>query len=360
MHRLKRCEIPASPPPPSSAAGSCAVAFGFGDGFELYETVNQRKLKANGDDHLQVLAERGVAWMGEHRNEPFALFLHTYEVHSPYDAPQRYRPLFDGPDAVLGPPLPVPDGHAATTDSSTAAAGDAIDEADELDMGVALDDADLPNRRGRYATQIRYVDDFFGEVLRGVSELGLDDELIVIFISDHGESLGDHGLAGHNHFYREQLRVPLVMRIPGEAPAVLDDPVQLIDIMPTLLPLLGVEAPYKLQGVDLTRVLGGRGLPRDRLRVAENKGGVGLLRGPWKLIYYEDRRPAELFHVGDDPQELHSVLQQHPEIAESLRADYARLQERSARLARRFKITEDSRRLNPKAERELRALGYIQ
>ena len=142
---------------------------------------------------------------------------------------------------------------------------------------------------------------------------------------------------------------------------VLDDPVQLIDIMPTLLPLLGVEAPYKLQGVDLMRVLGGRGLPRDRLRVAENKGGVGLLRGPWKLIYYEDdRRPAELFHVGDDPQELHSVLQQHPEIAESLRADYARLQERSARLARRFKITEDSRRLNPKAERDLRALGYIQ
>ena len=76
-----------------------------------------------------------------------------------------------------------------------------------------------------------------------MARLGLDDEVVIAFLADHGESLGERGLLGHNRFTTEQLRVPLIIRLPGVRPQRLNTPVQLIDVMPTLYRLVEHEPP---------------------------------------------------------------------------------------------------------------------
>ena len=107
-----------------------------------------------------------------------------------------------------------------------------------------------------------FTDDCVGQVVAKLRQLGLYDDTLIVVTGDHGEMLGEHGELNHGFFiYEGALRVPLVMRVP-RAPAAarqVDIPVSLIDIVPTILSLVGAEVPKEVQGVDLSPWLAGRG-----------------------------------------------------------------------------------------------------
>src|SRR6185369_13700653 len=104
-----------------------------------------------------------------------------------------------------------------------------------------------------------------GPLLDRLETLGLADDTLVVFTSDHGEAFGEHGAYLHDDLYAGTLRVPLVMRFPGRVPAGrrVPDRVRLLDVMPTVLELLDVQAPSGLQGRSLAPLLRDDAVPAD-------------------------------------------------------------------------------------------------
>jgi len=157
---------------------------------------------------------------------PFCLFLSWGPPHHPYRlVPQEYMDMYD-PDTIEGRPN-CPD--------------------------VPRDDL-----WGYYA-QTTFLDDQFQRLLDTINDIGIEDETIIVFTSDHGDMHGSHGVYKKQWPWSEALKVPFVVRYPNIVPqgAILDAPLSVIDIMPTLLGLAGVPIPDTVEGVDLSAVIQG-------------------------------------------------------------------------------------------------------
>jgi arylsulfatase A-like enzyme len=188
---------------------------GFARGFSAYAERRSADFVYRGEVD-QVFAD-GTRWVEAHADRTFFLFLHTYQVHGPYSPPAHYRALF----------LDVP-GREPPGPREAALA---------------------------YDQEARYTDDHVGPFLAQLKRLGLSDRTIVIILSDHGEEFGEHGGMGHGRtLHQEVLRVPLVIAAPGLlAPTQVITPTSLLDLAPTVLELLGLEAIPGQRGVSLVR-----------------------------------------------------------------------------------------------------------
>jgi arylsulfatase len=172
-----------------------------------------------------------VRWIEEHRGRNFFLYLHLADPHEPYDPPEGFRQWFEELDA-----------------------GDqALDRRDPRWLQEA--------RRALYDGEIRFNDRWFEVFLDRLDELALADDTLVIFMSDHGEHLGEHGRWSHNPpGYAQVLHTPLIMVYPRRLPSglVVDTAVQNLDIMPTILELAGVDGgALLLQGDSLVPLMTG-------------------------------------------------------------------------------------------------------
>jgi len=252
------------------------------------------------------------------RDERLFLYVHTVDPHAPYDPPACYRGLFADPgyDGTIRPheTLKV---HLA---------------------GRTMSPADVAWVRDLYDEEVRFQDEMLGTLLDRLAATGLDRDTVVVVVADHGEELGDHGGWEHGQrAWEELLRVPLVVRWPGRpdlAGRRVAEPVQIVDILPTLLETFGLPPAPEAQGRSLL-ALGRRGSTKgageSRADVAEALAdphpddakpagptpvvttefcdGYDLLsiqREGWKLVR---RRPREgapedaLFHLPSDPGE---------------------------------------------------------
>lgn len=193
---------------------------GLGEHFEDYEEVLSRKRwglflgEANAND----LNEDALDWLEEHlqsddKDWPFFLWVHYVEPHAPY----RFHKEFA---SRLG--------------------------------GVRGDDPS-----DRYDTEVAYVDKVVGDLLSDVAMRVPSEDLMVVFMSDHGESLGEHGYKGHGrHLYDVTLHIPMSITWPGKLePRTIDAPASSLDVAPTVLSLLGLKPPEGLAGVDWRPVL---------------------------------------------------------------------------------------------------------
>ncbi len=331
--------------------GQLRPQFGLNRGFDTYEVVNTRNInqKTRGKDRMGELHDHVARFLSDHRDDSFFLFVHTYEPHWPYDPPQEF---IDEIESQM---------DAADLDRNVASRD--LQEY-EVGYGVTEDAYLATNRRVRYAAVVRYVDHFMGRLLATIRELGLDDELMIVFIADHGESLGERGVLGHNRFFTEQLRVPLIMKVPGVEAHRTDAPVQLIDVLPTVFAALSVEAPYEFMGQDLMPLMRGdeSAVEKERVRISENKGTAGVLREDWKLVFNLDNPTLrQLYNLAEDPDELVNRAEEQPELAEELLHLYYGFAARHRSIAQQFPHNDlDMGELGPDVLRELRALGYIQ
>lgn len=312
--------------------------FGFGQGFEDYQFC-----KSGGAPELR---EHALRILAEPQQQPFFLYVHYMEPHSPYAAPAAYRSLFVDP------------GYRGRIDGTHR-------QLNRIVSGeMKIDSEDGRRLEALYDQEIRYTDDEIGILLDALAAAGHDDDTIVVFIADHGEEFLDHGSVLHGYtLYQEQLHVPFFIHDPrrGQSRRI-DDVTRHVDVLPTLLDLLGLAPADDIQGRSLVPRLDGSA---DEADVVETLAEVSLMAvktvhqrslrsGDWKLIdNIVPAGPVELYDLSSDPGEQVDLVTSDPATAQRLRV---RLEELLASMP----AAEGAEtQLSEEEIRRLRSLGYV-
>jgi arylsulfatase A-like enzyme len=165
-----------------------------------------------------------------------------------------------------------------------------------------------------YYGMVSLLDHSIGRILDAVDRHGLRQNTIIMFLSDHGDYLGDHGMYGKGLPYESALRIPLIARGPGIAAGKIINSVEsTLDIAPTLLDMANIAEPEGVQGRSLKPVLRGDDLMRRSLALVENDDDFAALRmrslltPQWRLTYYLHQDWGELIDRKSDPLEMHNL-----------------------------------------------------
>ena len=306
----------------------------FAAGFGRYQQYGN-SLEAQ----IEHTVGAAIDWLRSTPNQPFFLFVHTYETHSPYSAPPPYASMF-----------------ADTSDRPKAPGGEAPDREEKL---------------ARYDGAIRYADSVLGRLFDELDHLGLADRTLVVVTSDHGEAFGEHGYDGHGQsMHDEVMRVPLLFRSPGlvEPGRRAAGMVGLIDLVPTVLDLLSMEPPYALQGISLAPLLRTGSVPGRapaRVLFGENElwhRRIAARSDRWKILF--DEGTTEVFDLKADPGEREARPAEEvgvapEELRRSFEAECARV--RASLPHGGSPVPAPPAPLpDPEQERRLKALGYAQ
>ncbi|MFB3924355.1 MAG: sulfatase-like hydrolase/transferase [Terriglobia bacterium] len=291
--------------------------FGLDRGFDFYDSPFDLHRHAGTDPgEIKRPGEEVVAaaqkWLDQNAGGPFFLFLHLYDLHTPYNLPPALRAQYG--------------------------AG--------------------------YEGELAYVDAVLGKFWNDLARRGLTKTALVVFVSDHGEGLGDHGESTHGYFiYESTIRVPLIIHWPQGAapfPPRVNEPAKLLDVAPTILQFIGAAQPRQFQGRSLLGLLKTKTpTPRDEIYseslYAHRGFGTSALRsvrvGNYK--YIEAPRP-ELYDLDRDPQEAHNLYSIRRTLAHAYR-------DRLQALRTRYlpKQPPGPRALTPEVVAALASLGYV-
>jgi len=330
---------------------------GFGQGFELYddysvlraELVSGLVVSENplGTTELPTSAqtnEAALAWLKNGDDRPFFLFLHYWDVHWDYAPPPPYDEAF-GPEYTG-----TMTGTKADLDERLFAGC----ERNDLERVVAL-----------YDGEIRWTDLHIGVVLEELKHSGLYEDTLIILAADHGEEFLEHGGHGHGHsLYEELLHVPLVVKLPSSvqvAPLQVSDPVSLVDVMPTVLDVLDIDPPERLDGTSLAPLVKGESWPVPRPVFAE--GVVGKSRcmvrvGQRKLIRDPAKGEEEAFDLSVDPLEQHAVQSRGKDV-EQLASLLDQWLGSNEIQIEQLGETPEGEQVNERTREALRRLGYV-
>ncbi|HME05790.1 MAG TPA: sulfatase-like hydrolase/transferase, partial [Bryobacteraceae bacterium] len=285
---------------------------GLDQGFDYYdspfhEATDSRNPFAAGvrrDGALVLRAAR--QWLAENRNQPVFAFIHLFDVHAPYSQ------------------TPSPEG--------------------------------LPNATG-YDAQIAYVDRLLGHFRQALIDAGWWDRSLIVLLSDHGESLGEHGELSHGYFiYQSTLHVPLIVHWPAGAAsghgARISQPGGLIDVAPTILDFLKLPAPPTFHGTSL--LAGARAIYSESMYAHDAFGWAPLRSLREGAVQYIDAPKPELYDLQRDPRELHNLIGENPQMARTLRG---RLNSLLAQNAASLPVS--SAIASSQTRRALESLGYL-
>ena len=221
----------------------------------------------------------------------------------------------------------------------------------------------LPEIRQRYAQEVEYADREIGRLLDGLDARGMMDNTLVVVVSDHGEGLGNHKHIGHvSQVYDSLLHVPMVFTWPGRLPQglVIDEPVSLVDVYPTIAELLEISGPEGTSGLSLTPLFRGEPIIERGFLLAtyppesaSSKRAIVLDGHKFIHSWNAKREWVELYDVVNDPEELEDLAKTRPEIVERLRAE---LQRRLAEISEGSSV---EAALTEEDKAQLRALGYL-
>ncbi len=288
--------------------------FGLNQGFDTYNDIfeeehitmsfNERK----GDEATRL----AIDWLDEHKDERFFYFLHYYDPHTDYSPPEPFALNFYG---------------------------------------------------NPYAGEIAFTDHCIGQVIDKLKELDLYDSALIVIAGDHGEMLGEHGEITHAYFiYQSAIRVPMIFKLPGERIGKRITGLSgLVDIVPTICGLLGIETDIPFAGRDLSSYLGKKGkTPEARDVFCESlmptkynaNNLLGLVSGNWK--YIQTTRP-ELYDLASDPGEKNNLYEQQFNRARILKDRLKEILETQVRKS----DPESKLELDEEAIKRLESLGYI-
>jgi arylsulfatase A-like enzyme len=242
-------------------------------GFMSVDTsADEVRLRRPGQDNADEVADSTIEWLSHAKSRPnappFLLWVHFYDPHDPYEVP--------------------PGG---------------------LDFGGSEID--------RYDAEIAFVDRGIGRVLDSVETLGLGSTTVVVVASDHGDEFDEHGIRFHaRSLYNQVVRIPLIIRAPDCHPRVIEEPVSLVDIAPTLLAFAGVAAPSGVHGHSLVPMVCGDAVPTrpvllelvpERLK----RNAVAMVTDRWKVIWDREANAWMLF-ARSDPEDRNDLSASDP------------------------------------------------
>lgn len=342
-----------------TGGASVSGELGFDHGFDVYQT-RYFNLTTNLQTEL-------FQTLDEIESVPFFLFLHTFEIHTPYTRLGYVEDLISKSDFQ---------GIKKTQEEFKGAKIWPQTERYLKERGLYTKDV----IEALYDGGIRHADDFLGSFFDELKRRDLYDRTLFVVYSDHGEDFGDRDddpalFAKHGHsVYQELVHVPLIVRMSGgiNPGVVMDSIVELVDVAPTILDLVGIQPPVEMQGHSLKDLMGGRAAG-DTWALSEATGkGLemkGFQYGPYKYIAaFEPGADGERGGVSSAPVwEKMFNLEQDPREQRSLASkESKRLRMMRGRLFKIFSelesVSTDSEapRISEDVEKELRALGYIE
>ena len=286
--------------------------FGFNQGFATYDDQLDHR---NSRDPVStraadVTADHAIRWLQQQSGKPFFLWVHFYDAHFPYDPPAEFRKLYPQ---------------------------------DPYDAEIAFEDQQL------------------GRVLDAVKQKSPAQKTLIVLLSDHGEGLGDHGEYDHGVFlYDSTVRIAWIMAGPGVPAGVhLQQQAREIDLLPTVLDLMGGHASAAVQGTSLVPAFFGKTVPsnysyEETLYPKINMGWSelrGIHTAHW--MYIRAPRP-ELYNLDQDPGELNNVIDAHPKEYRELDAEL----KKASRLGDSETETVAFKQMDQQTMNQLKSLGY--
>lgn len=284
-------------------------------------------------------------WIRKHKRNRYYMWIHYLDPHLPYEPPERL-----------------------------------VEDPEEIKMGLIFSAArnewerrkfkedDRRWIRRLYEGEIRYVDEHIGKLLDSLRESGQFDDTLIVFTSDHGEELWEHGKYEHGHaLYSEVLHVPFLIKLPGGKKASIHASVATPQLMPTVLDVCGIA--YDPESLDYPS-----------LRPLWEDGGTtaGLMPGIWsgsmlydaekeaytsgtmKLIHFVPDKSVELYDLGADPGEQHDLAGERPEETERMRAALQAHVEKAIRKRKEMGLDESQEpEVTPGLVKGLKKLGYM-
>ena len=276
-------------------------------------------------------AEKTIEFMKEERAGPWMASVNIYDPHPPFNPPKAYRNLFD-PSEMPGPLF-------CDSDLEQQEKLEAVDfqskgrRPNDLDIKSPIvprtpgrglleaegaGDRDAKTLQAAYCAMIKLIDDQVGRMLKALEETDQLERTVVIFMSDHGETLGDHGLIQKGcRFYEGLVRIPLIFSWPGGLleDVVSDALVELMDVMPTVLELSGEPVPDHVMGRSLLPILRDGADPSrhrktvrceylDAIDQPDGTRATMLRDKRYKLVIYHGHGLGELYDLEDDPGEF--------------------------------------------------------
>ncbi|MDH3707953.1 MAG: sulfatase-like hydrolase/transferase [Acidimicrobiia bacterium] len=253
------------------------------------------------------IGRRSCQWLREVPDEhPWHLYVSFVGPHDPFDPPTEYAERFR--DAPV--PAPVLDSGAGRNAATR-----------HTEYGNTEDE--IVTARRQYTAALAVIDDAVGDLVATIDELGLTDDTIVIFSSDHGEMLGDHRLFQKHVPYEPAMRIPLLAAGPGIATGVSDALTELVDLAPTLLERAGVDPLADIDGQSLVPLLTDPTLSHRDAQVVGEHHYRAIRTHTHKYVHYVD--PAfewdELYDLDADPDETQNLIGDQQSLAAELRAD---------------------------------------
>ena len=288
--------------------------FGFDQGFALYDdempkTAGRKLTGEYAERRAGKVVDRAIRWLDSHPATPFLLWVHLFDPHSPYDPPAPFREKY---------------------------------------------------RANLYDGEVAYTDQQLGRLFAAVAKVSAPGETLTAVLSDHGEGLSEHGEYSHGVFlYDSTLRIAFLLAGPGVPPALrVRQQVRAIDVLPTLLDLVGSQPPPRLPGVSLVPTFTGKDVPTDSSyaetlfrRINMGWSELRAMRtNRWKYV----RAPhPELYDLGQDPGETSNLAARHPEEVQQLESQLKTLV--GGEGAEKVQTT----MVDPRTMRQLRSLGYL-
>lgn len=281
--------------------------------FAKYKRISLDSVQREGGEVIEAFFE----WFEKNHQEKFFSWIHLYDPHTPYDPPEPYKTRYS-------------------------------------------------NRAwGLYDGEIAYVDFLIGKVLDNLREKEILEKTIIVIVGDHGESLGQHYENRHGFFiYDASISVPLIIQIPSSelGGKVVASPVETIDIIPTLLQILGSPVPLEVQGKSLIPLIMDENPEQERLAYSETyypryRYGWSELKSLRSLQYKYIQAPRpELYDLTKDPEELYNTYKQNLTIGKQFEQKLKNLQEE---MSAKGVEEKGPQKLDEESREKLMALGYI-
>ena len=349
-----------------SAGPWMAAKYGLGQGFKIYCSG---ELGESAEDKNAFIRK----YLEKYKEKNLFLFIHYFDVHSdsnklPYDAPDPFNNLFS--NGYSGIFQGGEKGIFASKYLKYVNKNQIKLREDDLNYIISL-----------YDNGIAYMDKYIGDLFEILKDADIFDNSLIVITADHGEEFQEHGymLHANPYYYEEIIRVPLIVKLPrahsnfknSKVGKVIDGLVESIDIMPTIIDLLGVEKP-KMQGKSLMGLINSDERGKEYIFGFGSGGNLFVRTERWKMLndssLKEDR--FKLFDLRNDPMERVNLIGKGLTIEDRLKRKLKEEIEKSQKLRKellnREAISGDKDRsykgvsLTQKEKEELRALGYLQ
>ena len=319
---------------------------GLDRGFDVFDHRHAYNKEIRRADET---VDAALGAISQRRGKRLFVLVHIFDAHLDYDAPEPHSYQFTA--GRQSPPIPL-GMHSVRA------------------MGDTPLQADADYVRGLYRGEVSFMDRAVGRLVDGLEELGLWDQTTFVLTSDHGEEFWDHDGFEHGHtLYDELIRVPLILRQAdgSEAGRRVSDQVRVLDVLPTLFDIAGLETPPTFAGRPLQPLLHGES---EEPRIAFSEGTLyGSDRLSWRTERYHllfDRSPTatralELYDWTADPTEQNDLAPSQPKLTQSLFGDLRRFHDNLTARATQLS-TPELQNIHPRRiarmEASLQSLGY--